>query len=106
MELEHLSLQLVDPLGRGGSGLREHLVFQFADIALEPVQYCRVVVDHPVEDRQEHGTRSVAELLGLVFQRFADGDQFGGLAMANRDDESLIDEEKDLPSSTTSTGST
>ena len=55
-----------------------------------------VVVDDGVHDGVEHGDRAVAEPLGLGLQPLAHAGQRVALAVPDRDDEVVADEEHDL----------
>ena len=94
LELEHLALELVDPLGRV-LAFAEDLQLDFADVLVEALGGFDVAVDDVVDDRVEDGARSFLQQVGALLQALADRGQVG-LAVAHRDHEVGGDEDRDL----------
>ena len=95
VEVEHLALHRVDPLGRVRAVGREHVVLDLLDVGLDRLHHRLVVVDDPVDDRVQHGAgaepqqvRPALDLQPHVVQ--------AALAVAHRHDEVAVDEQQDL----------
>ena len=59
-ELQHLPLEVVDPLCRVGPARREDLLLDLVDVDLEARECRPVVVDHPLHDRVKYRPGPVA----------------------------------------------
>jgi hypothetical protein len=95
VEVEHGSLQPVDPLGRILTTRGENAGLDVPDGRIEAVDDRPVVVDDAVDDRMQCGSLAQAQEVGTLLQLQAHVVQLG-LSVANRDEEAVADEEEDL----------
>src|ERR671922_2482062 len=96
VELEHLALQPVDPLGRIRAVLREDLVLDLLDVLAEAVERRAVVVHHAVHDGVKHRARPVLQQLGVGLERLPDGLERAGLSVPHGEDVLMAEEDQDL----------
>ena len=64
--------------------------------SLEPEDRRAVAVDHVVDDRMQHGARTVLEQLGVTLEPLAHLLQLARLAVAHGDDVVVAQEDEDL----------
>ena len=94
--LGDLPLQRVDPRGVVGAVGREHRRLDLVDVDHELVDDREVPVDDPVEHGVQHAARPVAQHLGRGLELRAGAVQLVALAVPDRHDEVVADEERDL----------
>ena len=95
VEVEYLSLQLVDPLGGVVAFLGEDLALYLLDIDVYALGRFFVAVDHMVEDRVEGHAGAMAEQIGTALDPLSDSPETT-LAVADGDDEPRVDEDHQL----------
>ena len=74
----------------------EDRLLDLLDVLLEAGDRRAVVVHDAVDDRVKHGAGAAAQQVGPLLDLEPDGMEVGGLAVADRDDEPLADEDQDL----------
>ena len=95
VELDHLALEEVDPLGRVG-GLLEDLLLDLGDVVVDPVDDRLVVVDDLVEDRPDRRRGPLLEQVGAILEPLAGVAEVARRAVADGDHVAAREEEVDL----------
>ncbi len=96
MKLDHLALQVVDPLGRGGDVVVEDVVLDLLDVVLDPVDNWDVVIDDLVDDRPHGRGGTELEQVGALLEPRPGGLQLAARAPANGDNVAWAGEEADF----------
>ena len=96
LELEHLALELVDPLGRVGAEAREDVGLDGVDLDVEALEHLGVVVDDAVGDGVEDRARPDAEEVGVGLEVEPHVVQRAALAVADGDHEARAGEHHHL----------
>ena len=68
-QLEHLPLEVVQPLHRTAAGLRKDVSLDFEHVAFETIERGAIVVDHSVHDRRHHCGDAEPQLLMVGLER-------------------------------------
>ena len=96
LQLADLPLQVEEAPDGADAGLAQHLALHLDRVLLEPVERRAVGVDHRADDRHQRRRHAAAQPLPICLQLLAGSTQRRRLAVADRDDEPLAGQHRDL----------